>query len=122
MKVSHLFSSLVGEVGFLSEDRRINVAITRARRHLVVVCDTETVSQHSFLKSLVEYMSSYGEVRSAHEYQEGEILTLVEEIHTMTFIFHLMPVSCDLHANGKVLTGYQYQEDKSQPPGRVIWY
>ena len=41
----------------------------------MVVCDTETVSQHSFLKSLVEYMSSYGEVRSAHEYQEGEILT-----------------------------------------------
>ena len=59
----------VGEVGFLSEDRRINVAITRARRHLAVVADSETVGRHEFLRSLIEYMSEEGEVRSALEYQ-----------------------------------------------------
>ena len=61
----------VGEVGFLAEDRRINVAITRARRHLAVICDSETVGHHEFLKSLVEYLMTKGEVRTAFEYQQG---------------------------------------------------
>ena len=70
----YLFS---GEVGFLAEHRRINVAITRARRHLAIVADSETVSHDEFLKSLVEYMSSAGEVRSAHEYLQDSLTTSV---------------------------------------------
>ncbi|XP_067849809.1 DNA-binding protein SMUBP-2 isoform X1 [Heptranchias perlo] len=57
-----------GEVGFLAEDRRINVAVTRARRHLMVVCDARTVGTHPFLKSLVDYMTERGEARTAFEY------------------------------------------------------
>ena len=68
LNVSLLFS---GEVGFLSEDRRINVAITRARRHLAVVCDSETIAHHDFLKSLVDYMFDHAEVRSAEQYING---------------------------------------------------
>uniref|UniRef100_A0A671NPW4 DNA helicase n=1 Tax=Sinocyclocheilus anshuiensis TaxID=1608454 RepID=A0A671NPW4_9TELE len=63
-------SNRKGEVGFLAEDRRINVAVTRARRQLVVVCDSQTVRKHDFLKSLVDYMSEHGEVRTAFEYLE----------------------------------------------------
>ena len=59
-------------VGFLAEDRRINVAITRARRHLAVICDSETVGGHPFLQRLVDYMSENGEVRSAEQYIQGE--------------------------------------------------
>lgn len=70
----HNCIKLLGEVGFLAEDRRINVAITRARRHLAVICDSETVSHHEFLKELVEYLNSEGEIRSAHQYQDGMIL------------------------------------------------
>ena len=62
----------VGEVGFLALERRINVAITRARRHLAVICDSETVSHNKFLKSLVEYLSENADVRSAEQYIQGE--------------------------------------------------
>ncbi|PWA30451.1 hypothetical protein CCH79_00015310 [Gambusia affinis] len=61
-------SNRKGEVGFLAEDRRINVAVTRARRHIAVVCDTQTVGNHAFLKSLVDHMTEVGEVRTAFEY------------------------------------------------------
>jgi superfamily I DNA and/or RNA helicase len=40
------------EVGFLKSDQRTNVAITRARKCLVVVTDTETTSSHGFLRGL----------------------------------------------------------------------
>ncbi|KAI9319809.1 P-loop containing nucleoside triphosphate hydrolase protein [Dichotomocladium elegans] len=33
-----------GEVGFLGEKRRLNVAMTRPKRHLCVICDSETLS------------------------------------------------------------------------------
>ncbi|KAF3688758.1 DNA-binding protein SMUBP-2 [Channa argus] len=61
-------SNRKGEVGFLAEDRRINVAVTRARRHIAVVCDTQTVENHAFLKSLIDHITEFGEVRTAFEY------------------------------------------------------
>lgn len=61
-------SNRKGEVGFLTEDRRINVAVTRARRHLALVCDSQTVQNHGFLKSLIDHMTECGDVRTAFEY------------------------------------------------------
>jgi len=38
-------SNLNKEVGFLAERRRLNVAMTRAKKHLAVICDAETVGR-----------------------------------------------------------------------------
>ncbi len=54
------------EVGFLSERRRINVAVTRAKRHLVVVCDSDTVSNDLTIKSLIDHFHENGEIISGH--------------------------------------------------------
>ncbi|XP_018025180.1 DNA-binding protein SMUBP-2 isoform X3 [Hyalella azteca] len=64
-------SNTKGEIGFLAEDRRLNVAVTRARRHLSVVCDTQTLQQHSFLKTFVEYMLTNARVVRAEHMDEG---------------------------------------------------
>ncbi|CAC5372835.1 IGHMBP2 [Mytilus coruscus] len=72
--ISLVRSNPKGEVGFLAEKRRINVAITRARRHLMVICDSETVGHDKFLKSLVEYMTCNGEVQTAHQYIEDGVV------------------------------------------------
>ena len=77
--------SHLGEVGFLAEDRRINVAITRARRHLAVICDSETVGRHAFLKSMVDYITECGEVWSAEQYIEGLSVNSTEEIKRIHF-------------------------------------
>lgn len=62
-------SNECGEVGFLSERRRLNVAVTRARRHCAVICNVETVSHDAFLRRFAEYMQEKGEVRTAVQYQ-----------------------------------------------------
>lgn len=54
-----------GEVGFLRDNRRLNVAITRARRCVVIVCDSETVSTQPLLLRMIEYAENFGHYRSA---------------------------------------------------------
>ncbi|KAG2687031.1 hypothetical protein I3760_09G034700 [Carya illinoinensis] len=67
--ISMVRSNSKKEVGFLSDRRRMNVAVTRARRQCCLVCDTETVSSDGFLKRLIEYFEEHGEYLSASEYQ-----------------------------------------------------
>ncbi|XP_062211738.1 uncharacterized protein LOC133912829 isoform X1 [Phragmites australis] len=69
--ISMVRSNSKKEVGFLSDHRRMNVAVTRARRQCCLVCDVETVSNDAFLKRLVEYFEENGEYLSASEYQSS---------------------------------------------------
>lgn len=43
------------EVGFLSESRRMNVAVTRAKRFVCLIGDSETVSADAMLGELISY-------------------------------------------------------------------
>jgi DNA polymerase alpha-associated DNA helicase A len=52
------------EAGFLKEGRRLNVAMTRARRHLCVIGDGETVKHAGgFLREWIKWVEEGGEVR-----------------------------------------------------------
>ena len=57
------------DVGFLGDKRRTNVAVTRARRQLCVVCDTDTICSDDVLATLVDHLRRRGEVRPGRAYQ-----------------------------------------------------
>ncbi|KAF2686720.1 DNA helicase [Lentithecium fluviatile CBS 122367] len=62
--VSLVRSNADREVGFLGEKRRLNVAMTRPKRHLCVVGDSETVGKGSkFLKSWMEFLEENADLR-----------------------------------------------------------
>ena len=63
-------SNLRGEVGFLRDHRRLNVAVTRARRHITIIGDSRTVSTDKFVSSLLDHAEKHGEVRSAIEVED----------------------------------------------------
>lgn len=66
--ISMVRSNEKHEVGFLSDNRRMNVAVTRARRQCCIVCNVETVGKDAFLKRLVDHFEANGEYLSAMEY------------------------------------------------------
>lgn len=57
-----------GEIGFLSDIRRMNVAMTRARKKLVVIGDSATLGKHPFYADFIEYAEKSGGYLSAWEF------------------------------------------------------
>ena len=56
------------EIGFLNDIRRMNVALTRAKKKLVVIGDSATIGNHPFYKDFLDYAESVGAYKSAWEY------------------------------------------------------
>ena len=57
-----------GEIGFLKEYRRMNVALTRAKLQLVVLGDSATLGKEAFYNGILDYVQSIGGYHSAFEF------------------------------------------------------
>lgn len=66
--ISFVRSNSNGEIGFLNDLRRTNVALTRARKKLVMVGDSATLGAHPFYQKLLEYSEKNGYYRSGWEF------------------------------------------------------
>lgn len=62
-------SNLEGELGFLNDVRRMNVAMTRAKRKLIVIGDSATLSSLPFYADFLAYTEEIGGYLSAWEFQ-----------------------------------------------------
>ena len=51
-------SNEAGQIGFLRDLRRMNVAITRARMKLIILGDASTMTRHPFYRKLYEYVQA----------------------------------------------------------------
>ncbi len=65
--ISFVRSNEKSEVGFLGDIRRTNVAMTRARKKLLMIGDSATLGSHPFYNELLEYVQHGGYYKSAFE-------------------------------------------------------
>ena len=65
--ISMTRSNTENSIGFLSDVRRMNVAMTRARKKLVMVGDSATLTQLPFYANLITYAQETGAYQSAWE-------------------------------------------------------
>ena len=56
--ISLVRSNDEGQIGFLRDLRRMNVAITRARMKLIILGDVQTMTRHPFYRKLYEYIEA----------------------------------------------------------------
>jgi superfamily I DNA and/or RNA helicase len=54
--ISLVRANAEGQIGFLRDLRRMNVAITRARMKLIILGDTSTLTQHPFYRKLYRFI------------------------------------------------------------------
>jgi superfamily I DNA and/or RNA helicase len=66
--ISMTRSNTDNRIGFLSEIRRMNVAMTRAKMKLVIIGDSSTLAQHAFYARLIELAEQRNAYKSAWEF------------------------------------------------------
>jgi hypothetical protein len=65
--ISLVRSNDEGEIGFLKDYRRMNVALTRAKDMLIVIGDSATLGQDPFYHRFLTYVEQFGAYKSAYE-------------------------------------------------------
>ena len=58
-----------GDIGFLKDYRRMNVAITRAKERLFVIGDSATIGGDPFYNAFLGYIEEHGSYRSVWEFE-----------------------------------------------------
>lgn len=67
--ISLVRSNDEGQIGFLNDYRRMNVAMTRAKENLIVIGDSATLGRDAFYLSFLSYVEQHGAYRSVWELQ-----------------------------------------------------
>jgi ATP-dependent RNA/DNA helicase IGHMBP2 len=58
-----------GDIGFLKDYRRMNVAITRAKEQLIVIGDSATIGGDKFYGAFLSYVENYGKYKTVWEFE-----------------------------------------------------
>jgi superfamily I DNA and/or RNA helicase len=66
-------SNEAGDIGFLKDYRRMNVALTRAKSHLFVIGDSVTLANDPFYQQFLDYIEQVGGYKSAWELMNYEL-------------------------------------------------
>jgi len=69
--ISMTRSNMHGDIGFLSDIRRMNVGMTRARRKLLLVGDSSTLASNAFFNRLLTHVRQTGGYRTAWEMDQA---------------------------------------------------
>ena len=67
--VSLVRSNDDGDIGFLKDYRRMNVAITRAKERLFVIGDSATIGADTFYHAFLTYIEQQGDYRTVWEFE-----------------------------------------------------
>ena len=68
--ISLVRSNADGDIGFLKDYRRMNVAITRAKEQLIIIGDSSTIGNDRFYSELLTYIEKNGEYKTCWDYPE----------------------------------------------------
>ncbi len=66
--ISMVRSNDRNEIGFLKDFRRMNVAMTRAKKKLIVIGDSATIGSEKFYAGFLDYIETHNAYRSAWEW------------------------------------------------------
>ena len=58
-----------GDIGFLKDYRRMNVAITRAKEQLFIIGDSATIGADAFYNAFLTYIEQHGAYKSVWEFE-----------------------------------------------------
>jgi superfamily I DNA and/or RNA helicase len=74
--ISTTRSNSSGDLGFLTDERRMNVALTRAKKMLVLIGDMWTLSSYPFLYEMYQYF-----VKNALQINAGSLLSMKKRLN-----------------------------------------
>ncbi|XP_012253072.2 DNA-binding protein SMUBP-2-like [Athalia rosae] len=80
-------------LGFVTDFRRLNVAVTRARRLLVVIVNSETVEDNKLITSLLKHIEDNGVLETAQEYLGDDLEDLKKELEENVKVKHKVTTS-----------------------------